>query len=126
MILSFHGNGKDMTSHATLSRFIEPAINPNAVAVFPNGLFGATSETKDERCWQGAPYCKHNDTLFVTELLEFMADNYCVDASRIYATGKSIGGGFADVLACTDIPGGEIAAFGVCVRDFSTSKLTFF
>ncbi len=114
LVLSFHGNGKDMNSQATLSRFTEPAINPNMIAVFPNGLFGDTSSTRNKRCWHGAPYCySHNDTLFVTELLQHMSEQYCVDPSRIYATGKSIGGGFVDILACTTSPGGEFAAFGM-------------
>lgn len=103
-----------MSYQATLTRFTDPTINPDMIAVFPNGLFGDTAKTQDERCWQGAPYCtSHNDLLFVTDLLEFMRDNYCIRPSQVYASGKSIGGGFVDLLACTESPGGDFTAFAM-------------
>lgn len=110
LILSFHGNGKDMDYQATLSRFTEPSVNNDSIAVFPNGL-----EVDDDRCWEGAPYCTTgvSDKVFVSDLLEYMRDNYCVDNSRIYASGKSVGGGFVDVLACSPSHGGDFAAFAV-------------
>jgi poly(3-hydroxybutyrate) depolymerase len=117
--ISFHGNGKDMLSHASLTRFSNPKINPNTIAIFPNGLFGSTPKTRDERCWEGAPYCKsHNDTLFVSEMLAHVRDSYCVDVERVYASGKSIGAGFVDLLACTADVGREFAAFGVSFPPF--------
>lgn len=103
-----------MNYQAQLTRFADPSINPNMIAVFPNGLFGDTAKTQDERCWEGAPYCtSHDDLLFVTDLLEFMRNNYCISPSHVYASGKSIGGGFVDLLACTVNPGGDFAAFAM-------------
>ena len=40
-----------------------------------------------------------------------MKSNYCIDTQRIYAAGKSIGGGFVDLLACSPTHGGDFAAF---------------
>lgn len=40
-----------------------------------------------------------------------MRANYCIDNSRIYATGKSNGGGFVNTLACSPGHGGDFAAF---------------
>lgn len=128
VLFSFHGNGKNMAYQATLSRFTESAINPDMLAVFPQGLHSNVSRSRsrnndgrngDEggedgdqkakrlgpRCWQGAPYCTHthpvSDVEFVGALLDYMREHYCVDDQRIYASGKSIGGGFVDVLACS-------------------------
>ena len=113
MVLSFHGNGKDMDYQAAVSRFNDSSINPNMIAVFPQGLPG---DDLKERCWEGAPYCKNtgaSDKVFVTDLLNHMRENYCVDDFRIYASGKSIGGGFVDVLACSQEHGGDFAAFAM-------------
>ncbi|KAK4936890.1 hypothetical protein LTR10_022347 [Elasticomyces elasticus] len=112
MVLSFHGNGKDMNSQATLSRFTDSTINPHMIAVFPNGQPGSDD---GELCWEGAPYCSNpaSDKVFVTDLLNYMRNNYCVDNTRIYASGKSNGGGFVDVLACSPDHGSDFAAFAM-------------
>jgi poly(3-hydroxybutyrate) depolymerase len=36
---------------------------------------------------------------------------YCIDESRVYATGASNGGGFVNTLACSPEHGGQFAAF---------------
>ncbi|KAJ9605917.1 hypothetical protein H2200_009766 [Cladophialophora chaetospira] len=112
MILSFHGHGKDMDYQSTLSRFKEPGVNPNMIAVFPQGLIPSGST---ERCWEGAPYCTTgvSDKVFVTDLLTYMRNNYCVDDHKIYVSGKSIGGGLVDLLACSPGHGGDFAAFAM-------------
>ena len=55
-----------------------------------------------------------------------MDSNYCIDSSRIFATGKSNGGGMVDLLACSRNHGGAFAAFapviGAYYRDLNTSK----
>ena len=111
MILSFHGSGKDMGYQAKLSRLTEPAINNDSIAVFPNGM---SVGSPPERRWEGAPYCSGvSDTFFVTDLLNHMRDNYCVDNSKIYASGNSNGGGFVNVLACSPGHGGDFTAFAM-------------
>ena len=63
--------------------------------------------------WQGALYADTgvNDLSFTNTLLDHIASNYCIDASRVYASGKSIGGGFVHILACDKTVGGRFAAF---------------
>ncbi|EXJ61376.1 uncharacterized protein A1O5_11934 [Cladophialophora psammophila CBS 110553] len=51
--------------------------------------------------------------MFVSDLLNYMRDNYCVDNFRIYATGKSSGGGLVDELACSPGHGGDFTAFAM-------------
>jgi poly(3-hydroxybutyrate) depolymerase len=99
-----------MDYQASLTRFAESAFNTEYIAVFPNGL-----KIDGERCWQGAPYCTTgvSDKVFVTDLLNYMRQNYCVADNKVYASGKSIGGGFVDVLACSSAHGGDFAAFAM-------------
>lgn len=53
--------------------------------------------------WEGAPYATTSDgedLRFTTDMLASLNSTYNIDASRIYATGMSNGGGFAAKLAC--------------------------
>jgi poly(3-hydroxybutyrate) depolymerase len=46
------------------------------------------------------------------ELLDAVSDNYCIDQTRVYASGKSNGGGLTGgVLACDPVATTRIAAF---------------
>lgn len=52
-----------------------------------------------------------SDKVFTTDLVNRIKDNYCVDETRVYATGNSNGGGFVGTLACSPGHGGQFAAF---------------
>jgi poly(3-hydroxybutyrate) depolymerase len=41
--------------------------------------------------------------VFTADLLDHLEDTLCIDTTRIYATGKSNGGGFVNYLACHPI-----------------------
>ncbi len=101
-VLSFHGHKRTSKYQEELSGF-----SPyEAISVYPQGLPG----TDGESAWTGAPYsAAADDVLFTSDLLNALQRELCVDARRIYATGKSNGGGFVGVLACR-MPG-RIAAF---------------
>ena len=43
LVISYHGHGQDMVPQETLSQFSNDAINPNMIAVYPQGLKGAVS-----------------------------------------------------------------------------------
>lgn len=102
LVLSFHG-------HKRTSEYQEELTGMsglNAVVVYPQGLVGTDGET----AWQGAPYSADaDDVLFTSDLITRLQANYCVDPHRVYAAGKSNGGGFTGVLACR--LAGRIAAF---------------
>ena len=79
------------------------------IAVFPQGIDGDGGSS-----WQGAPYANPavDDLTFVSDLIQYMETNYCIDPNRIYASGKSNGAGFVDTIACN--PQGELfAAFSM-------------
>lgn len=64
-----------------------------------------------QKTWQGAPGNTANDTVFTHDILAALAKNFTIDTNRIYATGKSQGGGFVGVLACDPVLSTTIAAF---------------
>lgn len=63
--------------------------------------------------WKGAPYenTTVDDIAYVYDMIETIAETYTIDRSRIYACGKSNGGGFTALLACRPDTSATIAAF---------------
>ena len=59
-----------------------------------------------------------SDKIFTTELLTHLRGEYCIDNTRIYANGKSNGGGFVGSLACSPGHGADFAAFSAVVGAF--------
>ncbi|TNC29734.1 alpha/beta hydrolase family esterase [Amycolatopsis alkalitolerans] len=109
VVLAFHGrkgNGSDIEAFSGLDAL-------DAIVVYPVGLPGEA----DEPAWQGAPYQPpSDDVLFVSDLLDRLQSTVCADPQRIYATGKSNGGGFTALLACR-LPN-RIAAFATVAGAF--------
>lgn len=92
LVLGFHGNGSD---GAEFQNYTGLPTLP-AITVFPDG-----DEGDGKRSWQGAPYASGaDDVAFVAELLDSIESEHCIDLNRVYATGKSNGGGMVSVLAC--------------------------
>lgn len=95
LIFSFHGRGKDAKEQERLSQFSNYNLNPNMLVLYPDGI---------KNQWQGDPDAKSQDVQLVLDLIEKVQNRYCIDKDRIYAVGKSNGGGFAaNVLACHPI-----------------------
>lgn len=98
VIFAFHGHGQDAQQMETYSDL----DHLPALVVYPQGEKGTGNS---ERAWESAPYARTNkgnkDSQFVHDLLGELTKNYPIDHARIYATGKSNGGGFAAKLGCT-------------------------
>lgn len=110
LVLAFHGHngtGVDVEAYSGLDDLA-------AIAVYPVGLAGTDGGTS----WQSAPYAdtEVDDVRFVNDLLDGLQGSLCVDPDRIYATGKSNGGGFTALLACR-LPH-RIAAFATVSAAF--------
>jgi polyhydroxybutyrate depolymerase len=97
VVLVFHGG-------LGTGRFIQKQSRMNPVsdeegflAVFPDGL---------RTTWNAGGCCEYamrqnvDDVGFVAALLDRLAEDYCVDPSRVYATGFSNGAMLAHRLAC--------------------------
>lgn len=63
--------------------------------------------------WMGAPYenTTVDDIGYVYDIISNVSATYSVDRSRIYANGKSNGGGFTALLACRPDTSSVFAAF---------------
>jgi len=112
VVFSFHGHGSSPEKEEAISGLSGDNLRlagSKFLAVYPQGLKG----TDGKSSWMGAPYSdrKIDDVQFVTKMIRSLSDDLCVDASRIYATGKSNGGGFTNYLACTPGISEKFAAF---------------
>ncbi|KAI1283619.1 carbohydrate esterase family 1 protein [Xylaria sp. FL0933] len=104
VVIGFHGSSSIGLFFEADTKLSESRFSAGKIMVYPNGVGGA---------WAGANYSQvsvEEDLQFVTDLLADLRDEYCVDDSRIYATGISNGGGFVNTIACSAV-GGEFAAF---------------
>lgn len=61
--------------------------------------------------WQGVPNVTVDDVQFTANILKEVESNYCISKFHIWATGKSDGGGFTNVLACDARMSRRLAAF---------------
>ncbi len=90
LVLAFHGYGGgfwDLESAAGLS---DTADAHGFVVAYPQGIGeGPTWDLQGD-----------SDTAFVTALIDRLVASQCVDPTRVFATGFSMGGGMTNVLAC--------------------------
>ena len=75
------------------------------IVVYPEGYHMA---------WEGPRYARKgvDDLAFTMDLLAHVEVEYCIDESRVYASGKSNGAGLVDILACSE-EGNAFAAFAM-------------
>lgn len=93
LLLAFHGtggNGRFMERYSGLAAQLDRG--PAAIGVFPDA-HGPRWNVEEAR---GAP----DDVGFVSDLLDLVAERWCVDLDRVTATGVSNGGSMAALLAC--------------------------
>lgn len=105
LIIDYHGNTDTPDEQYNNSKYYRYTAGAQYLAVYPQGV---------KAHWQGPTYATRgvNDLQFTTDLLAHLRMEYCIDSSRVYASGKSNGGGFVDTLACSD-NGDEFAAFAM-------------
>ncbi|SIO85356.1 PHB depolymerase family esterase [Nocardiopsis sp. JB363] len=96
VVLAYHGRGNTGAGTEEFSGLSELP----AVVVYPEGVIGQGDG--DRQAWQGAPYSAPgvDDVTFTHDVLDTVESELCVDRGRVYATGKSNGGGFTAILAC--------------------------
>ncbi|KEQ71864.1 alpha/beta-hydrolase [Aureobasidium namibiae CBS 147.97] len=101
---SYHGRGASPQEEENISGLSNETFNPNYLVAYPAGINAE---------WQGDPDAVGFDDIgFTLELLTDLSSTFCLDTSRLYATGKSNGGGFAaNILACDPQASRIFAAF---------------
>jgi len=81
VVLGFHGSDSIGLFFEVDTRMSSSDYTPDKIMVYPDGVDGA---------WAGANYSSvsvDEDLQFISDLLDALRDSYCVDDSRIYATG---------------------------------------
>ena len=90
LVIAFHGYGGgfwDLESAAGLS---DAADAHGFVVAYPQGVGeGPTWDLQGD-----------SDTAFVIALIDELVASQCIDPTRVFATGFSMGGGMTNVLAC--------------------------
>ncbi|KAJ7328031.1 carbohydrate esterase family 1 protein [Mycena albidolilacea] len=115
LVLGFHGSSSVGFFFEADTGLSGSKYSAEKILVYPNGLGGA---------WAGANYSEATvpeDLQFVSDLLDEIRSGWCIDNSRIYATGLSIGGGFVNTIACAPV-GGNFAAFAAGSGSFYTDN----
>ncbi|KAF2823893.1 alpha/beta-hydrolase [Ophiobolus disseminans] len=125
LILSFHGRKQNAIYQEKLSQFSNASYGFKGIVVYPEGV-PIKKDGKEIQQWQGDPEAPSsiNDLQFTMELLKHLKSTYCIDPSRIYAAGKSNGGGFTGMLACDPIASTRIAAFAAVSGAFYINDTT--
>ncbi|KAH8647884.1 Alpha/Beta hydrolase protein [Xylariales sp. PMI_506] len=108
VIISYHGVRQSPTKQANLDQFANPRFNTEYIAVYPQAI---TPPGEHEVMWQGPRKATEDDITFTMDIIDELENYFCVDTERIYASGKSEGGGFVGMLACNETSSARIAAF---------------
>jgi polyhydroxybutyrate depolymerase len=95
LVVNLHGHGSNAAEQAYYSGLPVKADEEGFIVVTPQG-------TGDEPHWNfttveaGAP----NDVAFISDLLDALESQLCIDPSRVYAAGISNGAAMTVTLAC--------------------------
>jgi polyhydroxybutyrate depolymerase len=97
LVINMHGFSNSASIQENLSGMNAVADTANFYVVYPNG----TNLFLFLKGWymelEGTPV---DDVAFLSALIDELVANYNIDASRVFATGYSMGGGMAVSLAC--------------------------
>jgi polyhydroxybutyrate depolymerase len=116
VVISLHGYTSSALQQQLYTGWDDIAERETFLAVYPQGVGSPTRwHAYERRAWfvTTEPV---DDVQFISDLLDQLEGDYCVDAARVYANGLSNGGGMAHRLAC-DL-GERIAAIGTVAGAF--------
>ncbi|MCI4066486.1 hypothetical protein MRQ36_29585 [Micromonospora sp. R77] len=99
VLLVYHGHGGDAAGMATATGFSALADRAGFLSVYPQGLPDGPGGPP---MWASAGPVDHGieELPATVSLLNVLGGGYCLDLSRVYATGVSNGGGMVNYLAC--------------------------
>jgi polyhydroxybutyrate depolymerase len=100
LIIDYHAIGGSGQNQLDISLYPEVTDQEGVIMAFPDGLPGPAGTA-----WNIEVCCindiKHaDDVIFSKEMIADIEKVVCIDSSRIYAVGRSTGGGMAYYLAC--------------------------
>ncbi|KAK6528512.1 hypothetical protein TWF281_009753 [Arthrobotrys megalospora] len=107
VILGFHGAPGIGLYFEADTMFSAPRWGDGKILVFPDALGGVWATGIAGNMTTPVD----QDLKFMSDLLDYLRNNYCVDNEKVYATGISNGGGFINRIACDPVVGANFAAF---------------
>ena len=100
LLFDFHGFGHSAAGVWKVSGFRELAARDGFITAYPDGL-PVHLLGRDAPGWEIFSIEGNRDLQFTARLLDELERTYCIDRSRVFATGFSNGAFFSNVLACT-------------------------
>jgi polyhydroxybutyrate depolymerase len=106
LVLNLHGSGSTASGQEAFSGMNATADADHFIVAYPHALIsdgtGYDWNIPGVPLYSGKfpPAGAPSDVAFLTTLVRDLAGRYCVDLSRVYATGMSGGGRMASQLAC--------------------------
>jgi polyhydroxybutyrate depolymerase len=95
LLLDFHGLGGTAAGQANGSGYRAASEKDGAIHVAPQGI---------DNAWNVGPCCTTSRTIddvaFAKALVAKLETDGCIDSTRVYAAGTSMGGGLSHYLAC--------------------------
>lgn len=102
LVVGFHGSGWQGSSVRTSDPDVEFQSQVPSIYVYPDGL---------NTSWDFDP--NGRDVAFWDTLLPHLRNNYCIDGTRIFIWGRSLGGGMVNTLA--SVRSSNFSALGIIV-----------
>ena len=90
VMLNFHGFGSNPEKQNNITAFVPMSEREGFILVTPDGGIG----------WRFVQSARDDNTAFVRDIVTSVTADLCVDAKRIFATGKSQGGFMSSWLGC--------------------------
>jgi polyhydroxybutyrate depolymerase len=107
LVVGLHGRDYDGVRMRDYLALEAQAPNDWAIFVYPDALRRDWTPTLSAIGWQNGPVASMtssfggtDDLAFIDDMLAWMRGQYCLDASRYFATGQSWGGDFSNVVGC--------------------------
>ncbi|EOA84373.1 hypothetical protein ACJQWK_01296 [Exserohilum turcicum] len=111
LVFAFHGQQQPAWSMEKITQLSDPAFNPDAVVVYPQGMNVQPPGVQ----FLGDPMAPTSnvidDRVFVDEILTNLTSTLCIDEKKVYATGISNGGSLVGLLMCDSALNKAFAAF---------------
>ncbi len=101
LVMNFHGLGSNGDQQAAFTGYEELAEQKGFVVVHPTAV-PSSAGGQGLNSWEtlATDDPGKDDFAFTNELLDLLIEDYCVDPTRVYATGMSNGGLFTSQLVC--------------------------
>jgi len=99
LILDFHGFGHSAEGVWRVSGFRELGVRERFITVYPQGL-DVRMLGREGPGWDIFVLEGNREIAFVARLLDVLENEYCIDRSRVFATGFSNGAFLSHLLGC--------------------------